>query len=241
MVPVGWFAFALIIIISFAGGGCTTAWIQAARLAPTGLSPDDAIAIVLTPSLVDGDLPGLENQVTACIRDALDQKYPELRIVPSDEFRKLAFSDLSPEKSLASYFSWGGLVNNPAFYGRIAPLGLRYVIVVDSEQRTRLTDFEWTGPVGGPSLYWSWERSILIQAVVVDARHRHVAGSVQAYASGKSGAGLMLITFPMPLPIPYGTTSFPLSVACQGLGEGLAKFLAAGSPAEEQAPEQKKN
>ncbi len=239
-------ACAALLTLSLLGGGCTTVWVQERRLAPTGLAPQDAIALILTSPLGNEQLSGIENQVTGCIRDALGQTHPDLRIVPSDEFRKSVFSDLTIEKISPGNFSWESLLRDAVFYGRVASLGLRYLINVNVEERTRLSDFEWnaaTNVLGGPGplLHWTRESSTLMQAIVVDARHRRVAGGVQAFATGKSGAGVKLIMFPIPLPIPYATVSFPISVACQGLGEGLAKFLTAESPEEAQAAKEREN
>lgn len=228
-----------LLTISLVGGGCTSVWVQERRLAPTGLAPQDAIAVIFTSPLGDEQMSGLENDVTKCIRDALGQTLSDLRIISSDEFRKVAFPDPT-EKIAPGNFSWESLMGDPAFYGRVASLGLRYLINVNVEEGSRLADFEWNAASvvlggGAPLLHWTRESSTLMQAIVVDARHRRVAGGVQAFATGKSGAGVKIIAFPIPLPIPYATASFPKSVACQGLGEGLAKFLTEESPAEAQA------
>lgn len=236
------FAFALL-FITLAGSGCTTVWIREHRLAPTGLASQDTIAVIVTSPLKHKHLSELENTVMGCIQDALAETYSDVRIIPPDEFRKLAVPDPAIETDSPGDILWQSLLRDPAFHDRIAPLGLRYLIFVSTEERTRLTDLEWKGvaSIGGPSLGGSWERSVLMEGTVVDARHRRVAGSVYAYASGKSGAGVMLVTFPMILPIPYGTVSFPTSVACQGLGEGLAKLLTDGSSTKEQATEQRED
>jgi len=110
-------------------------------------------------------------------------------------------------------------------------LGLRYVLAVDAEQGRRLTEVEWnaaTSMLGGPgpSLSASWDNEVLLETIVVDAKHRRVAGAVHAYAKGNSGAGVSLVTFPMPFLLPHGMPSFPFGVACSGLGEKLATFLA---------------
>lgn len=238
MVLVRRFAFAMM-IIGFAGGGCTTVpWIQELRLAPTGLAPKDSIAIILRSPVEDERLSELENKVTGCIRDAFGDTYPDLRFVPAEELRKLVFPQLSTETIPTGELLWQGLQRDPAFHGRIAPLGLRYLIAVNAEESTRLTGFE-GGPgssmLGGPLAHWSWERSAIIEAIVVDTKHHRVSGHVLAYASGKSEAGIRLVTVPFPVPVPYGMTSFPASVACQALGERLVKFLTGEIPAEGQA------
>jgi len=230
IVPVRRLLLALL-IISLGGGGCTTAWVQERRLAPTGLAPQDAIAIILTAPVKDEHLSELESPVTGCVQSALAQVQADIRIVPGQEFRKLAFPDLTANQIPSGYFAWQRLLREPAFFQKIAPLDLRYVLAVDTEQGRRLTEVKWnavtsmlSGP--GPSLSASWDNEVLLETIVVDAKHRRVAGAVHAYAKGNSGAGLSLVTFPMPLLLPHGMPSFPFGAACRGLGDKLATFLA---------------
>ena len=232
-----------LLVISFAGGGCTTAWVQERRLAPTGLASQDAIAVVLSSALPlrDEQPSELENKVTGCIQDALSQAHPDIRLIFPKEFRKLAFPDLTLDQIPWDFFSWQSVLRDPTFHDRIAPLGLRYVLAVNTEEGSRLTDVEWTAATSmlggpGPTLSASWDNSVLMQTIVVDARHRRVAGAVQAYANGKSGAGLSLVKFPVPFLLPHGMPSFPFGVVCRGLGKGLAKFLTDELPEQAQAP-----
>ena len=236
---VRWFAFAFL-LISLAAAGCTTVSVQERRLAPTGLASQDVIGVILTAPVKDDDLPQLESQVTECIQSALSGTLPDIRIIFPNEFRRLAFPGLTADQLPSGYFSWRSVLRDPVFDAKIAPLGLRYVLAVDTEEGRRLTDVEWTAATSmfggsGPTLSASWENSVLLEAIVVDARHRRIAGVVHAYAVGKSGAGLSLMTSRIPLLLPHGNPSFPFGAACRGLGERLAKFLADESPAEEQA------
>ena len=236
---VQWIAFALF-LISFAGAGCTTSWIQERRLAPTGLSSQDVIGVIVTAPIKDEQLPELESQVTGCVQSALSGTYPDIRIIFPNEFRRLAFPGLTAGQLPSGYFSWRSLLRDPTFDAKIAPLGLRYVLAVDTEEGRRLTEVEWTAATSmfggpGPTLSASWENSVLFEAIVVDAKNRRIAGAVHAYAAGKSGAGLSLMMSPFPFLLPHGMPSFPFGVACRGLGEKLAKFLTEESPAEEQA------
>ena len=229
-----------LLLISLAGAGCTSTWIQERRLAPTGLAPQDAIALIVTAPIKDEQLPELENQVTGCVQGALTGTHPDLRIVAPNEFRKLAFTGLTADQLPSGYFSWRSLLRDAAFQAKIAPLGLRYVLAVDTEEGRRLTDVEWTAATSmfggpGPTLSASWDNSVLLEAIIVDARNRRIAGAVHAYAAGKSGAGLSLMTSRIPLLLPHGMPSFPFGGACRGLGEALAKFLTEESSAEEQA------
>ncbi|TAJ98536.1 hypothetical protein EPO44_11445, partial [bacterium] len=224
-----WYVLALL-IISFGGGGCTTAWVQARRLAPTGLAPEDAIAVILTAPVKDEYLSELENQVTGCVQGALSEIHPDIRILLPNEFRRLVFPDLAVDQIPSGYFSWQSFLRDAASYNKIAPLGLRYVLAVNTEESRRVTDAEWSAATSmlggpGPSLSWSWENEVLLEAIAVDVRYRRIAGAVHAYAKGNSGAGVSLLTFPSPFLLPHGRASFPFGVACRGLGEALAKFL----------------
>ena len=236
---VKWSAFALFIIM-FAGSGCTSVWVQERRLAPTGLALEDTIAVILTAPVKDEYSAELENQVTECVQGALGGIHPGIRIIPPNQFRKLAFPDLTIDQIPSGYFPWQSLLRDPVFHNKIAPLGLRYMRALNTEESRRVTDAEWTAATSmlggpGPSLSWSWENEVLMEAIVVDARHRRIAGAVHAYAKGNSGAGVSLVTFPIPFLLPHGMVSFPFGVACRGLGEALAKFLTEESSAAEQA------
>lgn len=230
----------LLLALNFAQPGCTTVSVLERRLAPTGLASQDAIALIVTAPIRNEQISELENQVTGCVQSALSGLHPDIRIIYPNEFRKLVFPNLTMDQIPSGYFAWQSLLRDSTFYGKIAPLGLRYVLAVDTEEGRRLTDVEWnaaTSMLGGPgpSLSASWENSVLLQAIVVDAKNRRVAGAVQAYASGKSGAGVSLITFRLPLLLPHGMPSFPFGGACRELGEALAKFLADKNEEEAQA------
>lgn len=238
--PSGLVFSVLIFVLSLAGSGCTTAWVQDRRLAPTGLTPKDAIAIIVTAPVKDEYLSGLENQVAGCVQSAIGEIHRDIRIILPNEFRKLVFPNLTMEQIPAGYFSWRSLLQDPTFDAKIAPLGLRYVLAVDTEEGRRLTEVDWTAATSmlggpGPTLNASWENSVLFETIVADAKNHRIAGAVHAYAAGKSGAGLSLMTSPFPFLLPHGMPSFPFGVACRGLGEGLAKFLADENREEAQA------
>src|SRR3972149_4178182 len=113
-----------LLILSLVGGGCTTAWVQEHRLAPTGLAPEDTIAVILAAPVKDELSSELENQVTECVQGALSGIQPGIRIISPNQLRKLALRvggrvhaglDLQPE--------WpGGRLRDCEH--KIAPLGL---------------------------------------------------------------------------------------------------------------------
>ena len=231
-------ALVLLFLTAVAGAGCATAFVREDRSAPTGLAPGDAIAILLSSSLDDERLAELEQTLAGCLRAGLGHGYATVRIVSSKEF----FDHDAAQKAegQSRRFTWDSLAGDPVFYRRIAALKLRYLIVINAQEGSRLTDAQWSGGskmlgLPGPLVNWSWQNSALLEAIVLDVKGRRLSGSVQALAIGKSGAGLMLLVFPFPIPVPYVTPSFPQSAACRGFGDGLAKFLTGESPAEGEA------
>ncbi len=98
------------------------------RLAPTEIESHDLVTAVLdespgTFSLLEGE------KVVGCITEAIHEKHPTVRIVPPDEFRRTAFPDLTPEEVSSELLDIALLVEQPEFQERIAPLGIRYLIL----------------------------------------------------------------------------------------------------------------
>ena len=98
------------------------------RLASTEIESHDLVTAVLdespgTFSLLEGE------KVVGCITEAIHEKHPTVRIVPPDEFRRTAFPDLTPEEVSSELLDIASLVEQPEFQERIAPLGIRYLIL----------------------------------------------------------------------------------------------------------------
>jgi len=100
------------------------------RHAPTEIESHDAVTAVL--SLFGGEFSGAkENKFVGCIARAIHEAHPTVRFIPSDEFRRTAFPDLTPKAASLTLLGLGGpLLKESAFRDRIAPLGVRYVITV---------------------------------------------------------------------------------------------------------------
>jgi hypothetical protein len=196
------------------------------RITPTGLVPEDAIAVILAqPPEVEYSAQ-LEKKVLECIKDALADKHPTVRVVPSDEFRRVAFRDLTPEQILSgdSYWEWNQLAKDPAFATRTAPPDLRYLIIVSGGTTTD-TRFDVEG--GGQVMAWEiiWHKESDLRARIIDLKQGREAGIVRASASGET----VWLWPPAPLVIP----TFPEGRACSELGEGVAKVLAGEMEAEQ--------
>jgi len=102
-------------------------WVN--RLGATAIESGDAVTAVLEE--FSGEFSSSkEDKFVACIRKALRKAHPTVRFIPPDEFRQVAFPDLTPEDTPPEDWTWDRLVEDPGFQQRIAPLGLRYLIPV---------------------------------------------------------------------------------------------------------------
>lgn len=204
--------------------GCTKAYIGEVRKAPSGFEPHEAVAI-----LVSRDSRIAQDEIVGCIRTALNERHPTLRIVPPDKFRRTAFPDLAPEAAPHSPEYLSLLLMHPVFLKRIAPLGIRYLISVSGGTEQNVTISE-LGALGGPHaavpLYiWAADRQTRLVASILDLTQTRAAGEVRTEVSGCPWFAIIGI-FPLGLP------AFTESRACGELGEGIAKFLAGQSPPE---------
>jgi hypothetical protein len=204
------------------GVGCTKASMYHSRFTPTDLALKDAITVIQVQSGEQEYSDKLEKKVVGCIKDALEDTHPTVRVVPPEEFRQVAFPDLTPEEIQSG--DWEQLLEDPAFRERIAPLGLHYLIAVTGGT-TQNTKFVAEGvPFYGGAMGFMGDigdRRSSVHATVLDLERGKEVGSVDASAYNTSGFGWVIL--PLPLYVPPPPTE---ARACSELGEGLAKFLA---------------
>lgn len=223
----GWLAVGLL-AVAVMGIGCSTARIRFNRDASTGLAPDTAITVLLDPW--ERSAIFFEKRVSGCIQDALEDTHPAMRVIGPGEFRLAAFPELTPEEIPPGDWSWRELTGDPTFRQRIAPLGVRYLIVVS------VTEGSYNDGVSGipippfPFLLTAKVWAVMT-AEVVDLIHARQAGMVQATGDGTVAFGLIYL-FPIIKP------AFPIGPACRKLGEGVAKFLSGEEPSPETEAEQ---
>src|SRR5262245_6778449 len=177
--------------------------------------PDDAIVIM--PQ--DG---------VKCISKSLRQLQPDLRIVPPDEFRRVAFPDEPSDRAHFTYpisEAQRQLVSTQVFRDRVAPLHLRHLVIIDEVERT--SDSRFSG--GGQR-----SRSLRLIASIIDLKDAREVGRIVVTAKGETFGGILLV----PILI-IRTTHGP---ACQALGETLAPFLTGRFPySSQRAPQDRKS
>ncbi|MFQ5656262.1 MAG: hypothetical protein ACE5G5_01825 [Candidatus Methylomirabilales bacterium] len=211
-----------LLTLAVLGVGCSQGWMTGSRLAPTGLKPEDGLAVIAYEDPAGEYSEDIGEDVVECVEDALEDTHPTVRVVPLDEFHQAAFPDLTPEETPSSGWAWELLLSDAAFRERIAPLGLRYLIIVTFEEGKGPANVAAVASRGAAAIVVNWQTRASMHARIVDLIHSREAGTVQAEATAQSSAGLIGI-FPFYIP------SFPEGRACEDLGEGVAKLLAGES------------
>ena len=167
----------------------------------------------------------VEKNLTDCLANALRKSNPNVRVVPGDTFRRIAFPDLDYEQAPHTAESLVTLAANQVFQQRISPLGLRYVVILggaDEENlqggNIRCTPLALAPPVacfGG----YVWDKRSRLGAIVVDIDEARAFGERTVHASGKAERGMVG-------PIPLWSVTDTQSMACQELGDALARDIA---------------
>jgi hypothetical protein len=204
-------------------GGCVSVGqvrVLSFREMPTLIEPHDAVAIAVSDEITD-----LAVSAEGCINNALKQAFPTLRIISSGDFYRIAFPDAAPDKSVRTYTDFSLLLKEPPFRERIAPLGLRYLILVEGGTQQKgepIIGGAGAGLGAVTAFGWSGERQSSLWASILDLEKYQPAGHVLAEASGKPwwtcvGLG--------PFCVPLGAAVFTESGACAKVGEGVGQFL----------------
>jgi len=180
------------------------------------------------------DLRRLERDLTECLGRELHASRGDLRVLAGDEFRRTAFPDLEREQAPHSVESLLILAQSETFLARVAPLGLRFLVVVggSSEEDLRHGGMACM-PVGvvpaGCFGSYVWDRRSRLGAVVVDLHARTASGAADATAAGIARRGAAG-------PIPIWSVPDTQAEACRDLGIRVAADIAARSSIDPLAP-----
>jgi YajG family uncharacterized lipoprotein len=196
--------------------GCTQVSVLTFREMPTVIEPHDAVAIA-----VSGETTDFAADAEGCVSKALKAAFPTLRIISSDDFYRIALPEV--EKSVRASTDISVLLKEPAFRERIAPLGLRYLVLIEGGTQQKGEPIIGVGGGPGPTVFgWSGKRQSSLWASILDLKKYQPAGHVSAEAIGKPwwtcvGLG--------PFCLPLGAAAFTESGACAKVGEGVVQFL----------------
>ena len=215
--------------------GCgSTPRIDAERQAPTGIEPGEAVTIILgthqeCKDHVNGGCPASslaessEKEFESCLSAAIESATPDFTIVPAATFRSTALPGAAFEHFPRTAEALAAAAKDEDFRRRVAPLKLRYAVVLtvitrESGRRTTHGGSQGVWEVGRQSV-----RSTSMTAEILDLREARISGALRANSQGAAGWTVPVVLFvPLP-PIPYSAVTE--TKACDSLGKPVANFI----------------
>lgn len=175
----------------------------------------------------------MEEEIVGCVSTIVRRAHPTLRIVPSDEFRRVAFPDLPAAAAPRSPEYLSLLLNHPVFRERTARLNLRYVIAIGgattvADTRAGALMLPAPAPGGVPTpagavIFGAWDRRSRLAAAVLDLKEARSARIAEAEAAGSG----WFVAFLLPI---SGVPTFTETQVCEDLGQRIVQFLSGAEP-----------
>ncbi len=197
----------------------------------TGISPKESVVILLHESKVDSTISKSQTKevfVEECMTKAMLNKKKDLKIRMGKDFRGMLFPGKKFEEIPHSAEMLLVSLEDESLRDRVEKLGIRYVIVVntDTSNTGKQTEFEFltsTAPLGAWSYSRTRSRISSFSAVVIDVRKPAESGRIWSTSHGTVGyvVPFFLIVPLPPVPLFAGTES----EACSALGDAVVGFL----------------
>ena len=195
-------------------------------VSPHGPPPGEGAVLLLNEARdhnVREESESRERTLEICVRTAIADEYPELRIVPAGDFRRAFFPGRKFGDTRRSVEPLLAFLGEEGSGRRVEELGIRYVVVVESDTGSygERWDFDadnWMWAVGK-----FWTRRSTLTAFVIDVRQAARSGAIISHSEGEAGYVIpFFVIVPLP-PIPWFAPTE--SAACSGLGVAVARFL----------------
>lgn len=228
------FALCLALIAASLSGCASKPYVNTDRFAATGIESGEAITIILgeyqeCKDHVDGGCPASsltensEREFALCLSGAMGAAERDLKIIPAETFWLTAFPGIAFQDLPRSSEVLTVLLKDEGFRGRIAPLNLRYAIVlkVSTRESGRKTTF------GASQGVWGIGRESIrassISAEIMDLREARPSGRLSTRVRGQAGFAVpVILIIPLP-PVPY--SAMTETRACGSLGKAVANFV----------------
>ena len=223
MATVGFLALAFLLSIP----ACVTSTERTVPEEAAPLPSNEGIVILAYRdfSLETSAFTKTEEELVGCVSSSLKSDYPKLRVIPTNEFRQLAFPGLAAERTPSRPESFVLLLNHARFRNRVEKLGLRYVVVVGVLTKQSKPDtwgFCGSGYGGaGCLIAIVGDEESRLAASIFDLRDTPRA---HEFAETVTGHPFVAVIGILPLYVPALTESR----ACAGLGKSIGNYLSTG-------------
>ena len=230
-----WRAMASIALVLF----CSCATMEKASTSEdrrycTGINAGEGVVIVLN-TFLSKDKPieseGEEKSLGSCVKTAMADMNPNLKVVSAKDFRQMFFPDKKFLDSPRSSEDLLGVLSNPDAQSRVLQLGVRYLVVLSAI--THESERFWVHNVGDGYADRSkrWTRTSKMTADILDVKYLRKSGTVTSLSEGEGNWGMIAGGVPqcgILCAVPYCKFPRTETEACSALGEALMKFLIDG-------------
>lgn len=196
---------------------CNTVQVREYRRAATGIEAGEVMTVMLDYG--GGPLKkarALEDKLSDYIIRAVRRENANIRFVNADAFRRVAFPGMDIDAAPRSPETLLTLLSDNEFQKRIAPLDIRYLVLVRMVSRS-------TPANAGMDFYTilvAWGEGTYLNAHVIDLKKSCLSGEIQSNASGYNVYGVALAFIPVIVP------GLSEPSACKGLAQAVARFIA---------------
>jgi hypothetical protein len=219
---------ASVLSLSLLIAGCATSTMRIGGEYALHLESDDGITLIMSDygGVSPEKLQALSRDIETCVTETIRENTPSLRIVMVDEFRRVAFPGLDFNEIPRDQEHMLSLLRDFKFQERIAPLKLKYFIMVTGKT-SGLTNqsggiYCGAGYGGAGCLGLTvWDKIASLQASIIDGKQASQVGELEVDVTGKPW--LAVIGF-----IPVGLPAFPEQRVCVELGHAISKTIAIG-------------
>ena len=197
---------------------CTTATVQDARIAVTGINEGESIVVMAKSYHLGNET---EMKYIRCIERNLSRGRNGLSVIPHEEFIDSLFPWFEPRTAPAETKNLAKLMDRPGVAEQIAQQGIRYIVWLDGDTDRVAGGGSLScaaGPGGGGCFGFAWwQNDANYEASVWDLEGLETAGTVSAEVSGTSFMPALVI----PLPFIARTQA----KACKTLADQLQAFI----------------
>ena len=203
----------MLLLVACSERSSTGTLIQPTQSSDTAELATDEHVVVLNSAGWDSERDG----PAGCINDVIHHTDPQIPLYDGDDFRSALYPWFEPGVAPRTEEQLAQLLKRPLVSEKIAALGIRYVVTMNSGFHTSNAGGDvFPGPPG--AVVWA-DVQVSLQANVWDVKEIRSVGSLDTSIAGRN----MFILIP-PIPILPATQH----EACKDVGHRLAAYFAGG-------------
>ena len=214
-----------VILLIFCLSNCTDIQVSHEQDTAPEFEKNAKVAVILNRgAIITVDDPEeLEEKIADCVRDELAKIHPPIEVVSPERFRQSVFPGMNYDLIPSSPESIFLLLDKPDFGHKLESLGIRYLVLVEPDQKSASEKWGGCGGGAGPPgfaclVFWIWDNETNLESTIMDAKRKIKLGNVTVNAVAHPFFGIFII-------IPVGWPAFSEGPSCSAFGKEIANFF----------------